>query len=146
MIIHDIPEAQLSAIAAKAKAALPVAVNGRLEKALRLVRSASVELHPDGSATVISESDGLTGYRVADGQCTCPDFQFQAPEGWCAHRIAKALVIRCQRQAIPPPTATSDGDTTLASSSTPDATTALPAASTAVPAEYVVLIQGKPVV
>jgi hypothetical protein len=99
MIVHDIPEAQIAAIAAKAKATLPLAVNGRIEKACRLVRSASVELHDDGSATVISESDGFTGYLVQHGQCTCPDFEFQAPKGWCAHRIAVGMTIRCQQQA-----------------------------------------------
>jgi hypothetical protein len=98
MIIRDIPEDQLSAIAAKAQAALPIAVNGRIEKAIRLVRSASVELHDDGSATVLSETDGgVTGYLVRRETCTCPDFAFQAPDGWCAHRIARALAIRCQR-------------------------------------------------
>jgi hypothetical protein len=45
MIIANIPETQLEAIAAKAQAALPLAVNGRIEKACRLVRSASVEVH-----------------------------------------------------------------------------------------------------
>jgi len=133
MIIHDIPDAQLHAIAARAKAALPLEVNGRIEKAIRLVRGANVELHPDGSATVLSETDGLTGYRVADGQCSCPDFAFQAPDGWCAHRIAAGMARRCQRGTPPPPTTTSDGDSTLASSSTPDASTGLPAASPAVP-------------
>jgi hypothetical protein len=98
MIIRDIPEDQLSALAAKAQAALPIAVNGRIEKAIRLMRSASVELHDDGSATVLSETDGgVTGYLVRRETCTCPDFAFQAPDGWCAHRIARALAIRCQR-------------------------------------------------
>jgi len=94
-------DAQIDAIAAQAKAALPAAVNGRLEKAVRLVRSSSVELHEDGSAVVISESDGLTGYLIVNGRCTCPDFMFQPSEvaGWCCHKIARALVLRLQRQA-----------------------------------------------
>jgi len=94
-------DSQIAAIAAQAKAALPAAVNGRLEKAVRLVRSSSVELHEDGSAVVISESDGLTGYLIANGRCNCPDFIFQPSEvaGWCCHKIARALVLRLQRQA-----------------------------------------------
>jgi uncharacterized Zn finger protein len=106
-------EAQIETIAAQAKAALPTAVNGRIEKAVRLVRSGSVELHADGSAVVISESDGLTGYLIANGRCTCPDFQFQPPEveGWCCHKIARALVLRLQRPAPAPSSATLEGHT-----------------------------------
>jgi hypothetical protein len=95
-------DAHIDVIAAQAKAALPAAVNGRIEKAVRLVRSGSVELHEDGSAVVISESDGLTGYLIANGRCNCPDFTFQPPEveGWCRHKIARALVLRLQRHAV----------------------------------------------
>jgi hypothetical protein len=94
-------DSQIQAIADRAKASLPAQVNGRIEKAVRLVRSASVELHADGSATVLSETDGLTGYLVQHGRCTCPDFQFQPAEvqGWCCHRLARAFVVQCQRQA-----------------------------------------------
>jgi len=80
---------------------------------VRLVRSASVELHDEGSATVLSETDGLTGYLVQHGHCTCPDFQFQAPEGWCAHRIAVAMAVRCQQQATQAPATTSGVKTPL---------------------------------
>jgi hypothetical protein len=65
MLIQALPDDQLQALAAKAKAGLPAAVNGRIEKACRLLQSASVELHADGSATVVSESDGLTGYPAS---------------------------------------------------------------------------------
>jgi hypothetical protein len=106
-------DAQIETIAAQAKAALPGAINGRLEKAVRLVRSGSVELHADGSAVVISESDGLTGYLIANGRCTCPDFQFQPPEveGWCCHKIARALVLRLQRHAVTPSNGTQEPHT-----------------------------------
>jgi hypothetical protein len=98
------PDAQIQAIALQAAAALPRAVNGRIEKAVRLVQSASVELHADGSATVLSETDGLTGYRIAHQTCTCEDFKFQPAEvgGWCCHRIARALVLRLQQQHATP--------------------------------------------
>jgi hypothetical protein len=99
MIFQHTSDTQLHALAARATAALPTAVNGRIEKACRLIRSASVELHEDDTATVLSESDGLTGYFIQHGQCTCPDFQFQAPEGWCAHRIAAGMAKRLSTMA-----------------------------------------------
>jgi hypothetical protein len=63
----------LLALAERARAALPVAVNGRIEKAVRLVQTASVDLHDDGTAMVLSESDGVTPYRVVGKSCACPD-------------------------------------------------------------------------
>jgi hypothetical protein len=92
-------ESQIQALADRAKAALPAQVNGRIEKAVRLVRSASVELHPDGSATVLSETDGLTGYLVQHGRCTCPDFQFGLP-GSCPSSLRLILTV-CKPGTMP---------------------------------------------
>jgi hypothetical protein len=158
------PDAQIDAMAVLAKAALPTAINGRLEKAVRLVKSGSVELHEDGSAVVISETDGLTGYLVQHGKCTCEDFRFQPGEvqGWCAHAIARALVLRLQRHTITPPNGTQephadateaekgkkacveasqDSDATLASFERKNGVSA-----PTVPPEYIVWIQNKPFV
>jgi hypothetical protein len=152
-------DAQIDAMAVLAKAALPAAINGRLEKAVRLVRSSSVELHEDGSAVVISETDGLTGYLVQHGKCTCEDFRFQPAEvqGWCAHAIARALVLRLQRHTITPPNGTQEPhvDATEAerrehaSIETPETdrgNLGLPDASESIPEllrPHVVTIQGK---
>ena len=75
-------------VAARARTALPATVNGRIEKAVRLVQTDSVALHDDGTATVLSESDGVTPYRVVGKSCACPDYTFQAPQGWrnCENR------------------------------------------------------------
>jgi hypothetical protein len=148
MIMTTWNETALLALAAKAQTALPPAVNGRIDKACRLVRSASVELHADGTATVLSETDGLTGYLVQDGRCTCPDFHYQAPEGWCAHHIAVRMVQRLSRMPQDVPSAPDVTGETLDDA---DAPTGTPAASHAgshgkVPAEYVVVIQNKPFV
>jgi hypothetical protein len=155
------PDAQIDAIAAQAKTALPAAINGRLEKAIRLVRSGSVELHADGSAVVISESDGLTGYLIANGRCTCPDFQFQPSEvaGWCCHKIARALVLRLQRHALAPtsatrevPTGDENGTRCENASTEPSGEPRANLRSSeqkngvSVPPEYVVWIQNKPFV
>jgi len=92
-------DTDLQVLAARARAALPLTVNSRIEKAVRLVQADSVVLHDDGTATVVSESDGITPYRVVGKSCACPDYTFQAPQGWCAHRIAVAIVQRPTTQA-----------------------------------------------
>jgi hypothetical protein len=112
-------DTDLQVLAERARTALPAAVNGRIEKAVRLAQAASVELHDDGTATVLSESDGVTPYRVVGKSCACPDYTFQAPQGWCAHRIAVAMVQRliaaqaetAAPRTIPEPSAAPDATT-----------------------------------
>lgn len=64
----------VSEVAERAKAALPEAVNGRIEKAAAMVLNGDVELLPDGEAKVTSQSNGITEYFVTNGTCSCPDF------------------------------------------------------------------------
>src|SRR5438552_14715988 len=80
-------------IAAKAKAALPEAVHGRVEKAVQIVLNGDVELLPDGKAKVVSQSNGTTAYAVCNGRCECRDFA-KAEGGWCTHRAAAAIYKR----------------------------------------------------
>ena len=61
----------LEALAQKAHAALPLA-NGRIEKAVAIVRSGGVTLQQDGHAVVQSQSRPQTSYSV-NGTCGCPD-------------------------------------------------------------------------
>ena len=63
--------AAVAEIAAKAKAALPETVNGRVEKAVQMVLNGDVELLPDGKAKVASQSNGTTQYVVCNGTCEC---------------------------------------------------------------------------
>jgi hypothetical protein len=52
-----------------------------------------VELLPDGTAKVASQSNGTTKYFIVNGECTCKDYP-KAPSNWCKHRIAAGLAKR----------------------------------------------------
>jgi hypothetical protein len=85
----------VATVAAKAKARLPQAVNGRLEAAVKLVLVQDVTPQDDGSILVGSSTDPLKSYRLVGLTCECQDFtRGQAPEGWCQHRIAAGIAKR----------------------------------------------------
>jgi hypothetical protein len=90
-------------VAAKAKEKLPAAVNGRIERAVKLVLAGDVEAPAtDGSITVHSSTDATRRYVLQGHACTCADFERgQAPEGWCAHRIAAGIAKRVG-ELLPP--------------------------------------------
>lgn len=89
-------------VAEKAKARLPQAVNGRVEKAVALVLQGDVEPQEDGTITVYSATDATRRYVLTGQTCTCADFERgQAPDGWCAHRIAAGIQKRV-RELLPP--------------------------------------------
>jgi hypothetical protein len=82
-------------VAAKAKARLPQAVNGRVESAAKLVLWQDVEPQDDGSILVGSASDPGKQYRLVGLTCQCQDFtRGQAPDGWWQHRIAAGIQKR----------------------------------------------------
>lgn len=86
-------------VAARAKAILPQAVNGRVESAVKLVLVQDVQPQADGSILVGSSTDALKTYRLVGTTCECQDFtRGQAPEGWCQHRIAAGIHKRVQAQ------------------------------------------------
>ena len=91
---HPQFQATVEALAQKAHEALPLA-NGRIEKAVAIVLSGGVTLHPDGHAVVQSQGRPHTSYSV-NGTCGCPDMA-DAPGQWCKHRIAAALLKRTQK-------------------------------------------------
>src|SRR5438309_2405 len=97
----------LADLAAKAKTTLPAESAGRVDRAAKLVLSGDVTMEPDGTAQVASSTTPEKTYTV-NGSCTCQDFA-RAPAEWCAHRIARALVIRLGR-ALP---AQPSGDITV---------------------------------
>src|SRR5262244_3223942 len=73
-------------IAEKAKATLPEC-NGRVDSAVKMVLAGDVELLPDATVKVASQSNGTTKYFIVNGECSCKDYP-KAPSHWCKHRIA----------------------------------------------------------
>ena len=87
----------MAAVAALAKAKLPQAVNGRVERAVKLVLAHDVTTMADGSTEVGSSTDPLKVYHLVGAACDCQDFTHgKAPDGWCTHRIAAGIAKRVQ--------------------------------------------------
>jgi hypothetical protein len=84
-------------IAEKAKQTLPDCI-GRVDSAVKIVLAGDVELLPDGTAKVASQSNGTTKYFVVNGECSCKDYP-KAPSNWCKHRIAFGLAKRANTLA-----------------------------------------------
>jgi len=94
----------LAQAAEQAKLLLPASTNGRIESALRLVLQGDVEPQADGTVTVYSATDATRRYVLQGSSCTCADYERrQAPEGWCAHRIAAGLHKRVGAMLPPAP-------------------------------------------
>src|ERR671931_1692786 len=81
-------------IAAKAHEKLPEC-NGRVDRAVQIVLAGDVELLPDGTAKVASQSNGSTAYHVVNGHCDCRDYE-KAPHNFCKHRLSAAIARRAQ--------------------------------------------------
>jgi hypothetical protein len=87
--------ALIAQIAGKARAILPSQVNGRIEKAVKLVLSHDVMPQANGSILVGSSSVPMKTYLLTGATCECQDFVHgKAPEGWCQHRIAAGIAKR----------------------------------------------------
>jgi hypothetical protein len=54
------------------------------DKAVAIVLNGDVELLPDGTAKVASQSNGTTAYHVVNGHCDCRDYE-KAPHNLCKH-------------------------------------------------------------
>src|SRR5262252_388926 len=106
----------VTAIADKAKAKLPEC-NGRVDKAVALVLNGDVELLPDGTAKVASQSNGTTTYHVVNGHCDCRDYE-KAPHQFCKHRLSAAIVRRAQ-ELVKGKVADTNGQATPPQSDTP---------------------------
>src|SRR5262252_9008207 len=84
-------------IAEKAKQTLPDCI-GRVDSAVKIVLNGDVELFPDGTARIASQSNGTTKYFLVNGECSCKDYP-KAPSNWCKHRIAAGLAKRARTLA-----------------------------------------------
>jgi hypothetical protein len=94
----------VAAVAEKARARLPEAVNGRIESAVKLVLAGDVVPQEDGTVTVFSATDATRRYVLQGTGCTCADYERgQAPDGWCQHRIAAGIAKRVQELLPPDP-------------------------------------------
>jgi hypothetical protein len=91
---HQAWREAVAEIADKAHEKLP-ACNGRIDKAVALVLAGDVQLLPDGTAQVASQSNGTTMYHIANSHCDCRDFE-RAPGQLCKHRLALGLARRAQ--------------------------------------------------
>jgi hypothetical protein len=83
----------LGQLAAKTQTKLPQ-LNGRVEKACKLVLGGDVELQ-GAKALVHSLTDPAKTYTLEPGHCTCADFP-RAPEYLCAHRLAAGFLRKIQ--------------------------------------------------
>jgi hypothetical protein len=93
--------ALVAAVASRATAILPQAVNGRIESAVKLVLAGDVFFCEDGTVEVGS-SDPTRYYKLVGQACTCTDFtQGKAPDGWCKHRIAAGIDKRVRELLSP---------------------------------------------
>jgi hypothetical protein len=100
-----------------------------------LVLSGDVDVLPDGTARVASQSNGQTVYHIVNGHCDCKDYP-NAYEGWCKHRLAHAIAKRAY------PLAKAQWD----AASPPAAAEATVEPPQGIPAQHIVMIQGKPFV
>jgi hypothetical protein len=114
-------------IADKARAKLPEC-SGRVDSAVKIVLAGDVELLPNGTAKVASQSNGTTAYHVVNGECPCKDYA-KAPHQFCKHRLSAAIARRAQELVKAKLADTNGQAETLSQPAQPDApTTPLPEA------------------
>jgi hypothetical protein len=140
----------VAAIAATAHEKLPEC-RSHIDAAVKIVLAGDVELLPDGTATVASQSHGGTAYQVVNGACTCKDFA-KAPHSLCKHRLSAAIARRAHELVQAQRNGTHHGQGTAApapghAAAAPDAPAPAPAETPGVPEglkPYVVSLHGKP--
>src|SRR5262245_30812932 len=93
----------LTGLASRTLTKIP-ALNGRTEKACKLVLGGDVTLLDATTAEVESLSDPGKTYRLEKGVCSCRDYE-HAPEHLCCHRLAVGFSRKIQ-ELMPQPTNT----------------------------------------
>src|SRR5215471_2965146 len=100
----------LAGLAAKTLTKIP-ALNGRVDKACKLVLGGDVALAADGTAQVDSLTDPSRVYLVGHGTCDCQDYD-RAPDHLCAHRLSVGFLRKVQ-ELLPPVASVSSTQTPL---------------------------------
>src|SRR5215469_403557 len=95
--ISEIYRIALEDVTAHAKAQLPALLHKRLASAYDIAVSGGVVMHTDDVASVASRTTPGRFYKV-NGTCQCVDAS-HAPQGLCAHRLARGLVRRATQVA-----------------------------------------------
>jgi len=90
-----------------ARAGLPEAVNGRLEKAVELVRAGNVYVNGTRAAVKSQSSERI--YEIRAAGCQCEDAHYQAPTfagvPACKHQVGVWLKLKMEQQVSSPPAA-----------------------------------------
>jgi hypothetical protein len=73
---------------------IPSSSSHRISIAVKLILAGDVELLPNNTAKVASQSEPKTVYEVKDTGCTCSDALYRAKDGWCKHILAVLIVKR----------------------------------------------------
>src|SRR2546427_8549996 len=118
-------------VSAPAQAKLPESLHGRVQRATAMVLNGAVWMEDDGHTCLVQSSK--SGWYAVNGHCTCADAS-KAQDGYCKHRLAKAIYRRAgevMHEPLP-----------QVSAAIADA----PATPQGIPAQYVIMIQGRPFV
>ena len=118
-------------VSALAQAKLPESLHGRVQRATAMVLNGAVWMEDDGHTCLVQSSK--SGWYAVNGHCTCADAS-KAQDGYCKHRLAKAIYRRAgevMHEPLP-----------QVSAAIADA----PATPQGIPAQYVIMIQGRPFV
>jgi hypothetical protein len=131
--------AALTALASKAKAALPGS-NGRVDKAVTLVLNHDIAYDAATSTALVgSGTDAQTVYRVRGKVCECPDAT-RAPQGLCKHVLGVMLLIRLEQELSTAPQAAPDPEPEPAPAPEPEPHEAV----SGIDPRWIQLIHGKP--
>jgi hypothetical protein len=118
-------------VSALAQAKLSESLHGRVQRATALVLNGAVWLEDDRHTCMVQSSKG--GYYAVNGHCTCADAS-KAQDGYCKHRLAKAIYRRAgEVMQEPPPVGTALAEAQVET-------------SPGIPAQYITYLHGKPFV
>lgn len=87
---HTLFTDAVNQVSALAQVKLPESLHGRIQRATALVLSGGVFVEEDGCTTHVRCTNG---FYAVNGHCPCPDAA-RAQDGYCKHRLAKAIYHR----------------------------------------------------